>query len=703
MTNGNLADIAEQLPYPLGLKLQAVRAGARDRADEAGAAELPFAIAAFSGLALRLAALVALHAYVRNGATDNEINHFVVDKLRTPADGTWHELVRKLRAKVQRDPHAALVYAWFDHDAQIPVRGGDWEAPGWCVSPRLRQWLEGRPVKAPAKLPTVDKTLEELVAFRNKLVHGEVPDDELLDTALLRVEAVARGAASALAGATLQVRDGQQAWRVMGHVPQPLASVPVDLEDQVPTLVFQNELPPLPLAPLLRFVPGAASDVVAIDELFFVNAAALDRLQYVGFRRGAQADGKALGTYDAFKAFWQRIPVTPSPRDPLLRFDDLADFHAQLFVGRGEVLDEIGAQLVVADQPGRYLELRALAGMGKSAILAMLYARQLPKLAGRTVPGAPVGVPGDGAWVFHFCAQTEGREHALVALRSVMAQLCDAAAIDRSKWLSNELKELKEERLPGLLAEVARKCGTVVVVLDALDESVGADEEALGGCLPEVLPEGVTVLLSWRVDRQGKAPRIDRQLARLPASVRVPLLTANPLAGLAQEHVGRFLERVCETQGLTRGAPETTAAAVWQAATTDSDGADPFYLRFVAEAVRDGRVDLERAETVPASLEDAFEGQWLALPRERNFLAQRALLLLGILREYGDDDLLAELISRDPDYGGPVTAQDIAITRQSLGKLLVYDSERYGLFHDRFRRFLVGEQKDPIAEALGTA
>ena len=40
----------------------------------------------------------------------------------------------------------------------------------------------------------------------------------------------------------------------------------------------------------------------------------------------------------------------------------------------------------------------------------------------------------------------------------------------------------------------------------------------------------------------------------------------------------------------------------------------------------------------------------------------------------------------------------------SLGvecKLRVYDGERYGLFHDRFRRFLVGEQKDPIAEALG--
>ena len=44
---------------------------------------------------------------------------------------------------------------------------------------------------------------------------------------------------------------------------------------------------------------------------------------------------------------------------------------------------------------------------------------------------------------------------------------------------------------------------------------------------------------------------------------------------------------------------------------------------------------------------------------------------------------------------------DIASARIKAGKLLLYDGDRYGLFHDRFRYFLVGEPKDPIAEALG--
>ena len=46
------------------------------------------------------------------------------------------------------------------------------------------------------------------------------------------------------------------------------------------------------------------------------------------------------------------------------------------------------------------------------------------------------------------------------------------------------------------------------------------------------------------------------------------------------------------------------------------------------------------------------------------------------------------------------TIDDIAQIRRPIGKLLAYDGERYGLFHDRFKYFLVGEQPDPIEEAL---
>ncbi len=635
MSTSPLAGLAESLPYPLGLKLASIRAGARARADGLAAPELAFSIAAFAGLVLRLGALVSVHAYIRGDAGDNELNAFLVDKLRTPADGIWHEVTHRLRGRVARDPHAARIHRWFDAEGGLPTGDGA-ETPGLCISERFRL-LVGEPpsdtaerrafekarkgVKPMPRAATVDAALGELVTLRNHLAHGEAPDDAALDLALLRVEAIARGAAQSLGDATLLVREGDRAWKIMGHVPVPLEVVPKGVEDAVPTLVFADGTAPLPLAPLLRFKPGGNDDaVVTTDELYFVNALSLERLQYVGFRQGAQADGKELGTYEAFRAFWEKLPVTPSPRDPVLRYADLAAHHARLFVGRDDVLAEIAANLAGKEEGGRYLELRALAGMGKTAILSQLYATHAP---GRR--SLDTRTEGADLWAFHFCAQTEGRGYALVALRSVMAQLCDRVKLDRSKWLSNDVKDLRENRLPALLAEVARRAsGRVIVTLDALDESTGSDEESLAGCLPEVLPDGVTVLVSWRVDAQNKASRVDRQLARIPAEHRQRLVTADPLAGLDRGHVVTFLERVRTLQGgRATNLTGDTIDAVWAAATADTKGADPFFLGFIADGVREGRVDLDRAESVPRLARRRLRGS-VALPPDRQELPRPA-------------------------------------------------------------------------------
>ena len=61
--------------------------------------------------------------------------------------------------------------------------------------------------------------------------------------------------------------------------------------------------------------------------------------------------------------------------------------------------------------------------------------------------------------------------------------------------------------------------------------------------------------------------------------------------------------------------------------------------------------------------------------------------------DLGDDEFFADyfnhhrLLSERMLY--PV---DIALMRVQAGKLLRYHGDRYGLFHDRFRAFLVGDQ-----------
>ena len=48
---------------------------------------------------------------------------------------------------------------------------------------------------------------------------------------------------------------------------------------------------------------------------------------------------------------------------------------------------------------------------------------------------------------------------------------------------------------------------------------------------------------------------------------------------------------------------------------------------------------LHRVETIPHSLDDAFEVLWLSLPDDMDFLCHRLLLTLGIMRDHGDDEL----------------------------------------------------------------
>ena len=100
-------------------------------------------------------------------------------------------------------------------------------------------------------------------------------------------------------------------------------------------------------------------------------------------------------------------------------------------------------------------------------------------------------------------------------------------------------------------------------------------------------------------------------------------------------------------------------------------------------------------------MDDAFEQMWIRLSTENDFLIHQILLYLGIMRDHGDDELFAELFNRQRTEDKKLQPIDIAQARLGAGKLLTYDGDRYGLFHDRFRHFLVGEQKDPIAEALG--
>lgn len=674
-----MEDMVNRLPYPLGMKLKDLLRAQRRRMEGERERQFPFEICAVAGILVRLAAVLLVRAFVEADKTDAVLNRMIVERLRKPTDGGWLEIARRL-SKTLRDSDEPVVRRLLDGMAKKVARAN--LGVGESVKPKV-----GQPWQA----------LHELVGFRNRLVHGDTPDDIRLDEALTLLEVALRGFTS-LSACRVLVRSGDRVWALEGSMPRPLDEVPeVDLPEDEPCILAEHgEGEPLSLSPLLCFHLGQDDAAEAtLNELFFLNAGSLERLDYVGFRAGARLDGRNLGSYDDFKAFLAKIPTPTIPADPRIDYHDLGTYHSSLFVGRSEVFDEIARKVV--DEPGKYHCLKALAGMGKTAIVAQLYERFAKPTQ------EEVTKSGDH-WVFHFCSSMGDRNSGIVALRSLIAQVCDHFGFERSSWLSNDYDELREKCFPELLFHAAEQLNEgerLVFAIDAIDEACGRERDSIPSVLPAFLIEGVVFILSWRVDEQGSNTRVERELERLPKDLLHPLKTANPLAGLTRVNVELFLDKLSRLHELVSSTTETVQA-VWDgsiaADSTHDPTADPFYLRILAQRVANGSALLHRPETLPSDLTELFEETWMELPDDLDFLAHRLLLYLAVMRDYGDDELFAELFNRESLRSEPFLPEEIRAVRIRVGKLLLYDGDRYGLFHDRFRRFLVGEQKDPLDE-----
>lgn len=688
----SLRDLSARLPYPLGLKVGQLLRAERRREEGGPEPQFPFEICAMMGLLVRLSALVGVQAYTSAGGADAALNHRIAEALRQPSDGMWFDLAGALaKALKGRD------LAWLDRIAET----FDTKP---AVDPDLLRAAGrgGRSVRA---------RLQDLVSFRNKLLHGEALSEAEIDAAWAKLQIAMTGFAW-LADYALHVHHAGQTWLLNGEVPRPSETVE-GLDDDEPTLVQSEDTDDrLSLSPLLRFRASEGDELgdVDFDELFFLNAGDAQRVTYIGYRATQQLDGRTLGSYEAFKAFLARIPTPPIPDNPRIDFRQLAEQHAQLFVGRRDLLEELAERVRTAD--AQYVLIKALAGMGKSAVMATLLQAAVNRTAEvPSMPSAADGLLRDGdRWVFHFCQPNAGRNSATVTYRSLIAQICDHFDLDREAYLSLDVEKLKDEFFPALVARASGLLGEgerLVIAIDALDEGIGADKESVPACVPAGTYPGVVFLLSYRVDTDGANSRVERELRHIQPERRVTATAADPLQGLQRDDVVSFLARLQEVYDTPAPHPDTEAAT-WAAATCDaiegvSAGADPFFLRFVADGVQQQSIRLDRAETIPESLDDAFEEQWMSLPPDRDFLCHRVLLTLAILREYGEDALFSELFNRELDRDAHLTPEDIAIARRHAGKLLVYDGDRYSVFHDRFRRFLVGEQPDPIAQALGEA
>ena len=140
---------------------------------------------------------------------------------------------------------------------------------------------------------------------------------------------------------------------------------------------------------------------------------------YLGFTAKGQVphselqdDQTALETYTQFTQMMEAFRLRSAPsqartQDPIIRFDELAQFHGENFVGRTDILTSI--EHFIAHPPTPIGVITAAPGMGKSAVLTHFY-RQF---------GAENSTDG---WIFHFAARHNQRDNVFLGLRSLIAQ-----------------------------------------------------------------------------------------------------------------------------------------------------------------------------------------------------------------------------------------------------------------------------------------
>lgn len=688
--NDKLHDLIRAFPFPLcGMMEQTAELHERAKAGEEPAG-LPEAICRANAFLLRFDAAITISALAHSDQDFPALNAEVIKALRDPADGTWKGLLGHL-----------------------------------CKEQKLQQPLIDRLRSQSNKAL---QGFEKLVSYRNAYMHNKRPlgqKDHSEHFALLRdvIEQHSFLADYALVTwhegrwvlacgyevRTLGETSGQgQEWETAL-----LGGLKTAESGQVFFVHRENAQDRLQVSPLIHHFAGEG-DQIRLDNLFFLNRGTQDALEYILHSGEHRYQAEEVGLdRQSFLELLRRLPTPPIPTEPRLSYTVLADEHSQNFVGRTEVLDEIRQAVRATDK--KYLELRAYSGMGKTAILCQLFNEHRGDINWPTEKkqAAEKMDPSQDLWAFHFCGPLEGRNHPLVALKSITAQICDGAGLQRHQYEATDAIEQKQKLLQALKKAVSHLSDDrrVVICIDALDEGIPSyGNRTVPGLLPGKmaegeegleLPERVVFLVSYRVQSDG-TNRVEHYLkdARIPDEWRARVESANPLKGLAKPRVEEYLNQVAAEVN----QPDVSSGVVervFNAATIDHGvefGADPFFLRFLQSQVYEGAVDLKRKESVPENLNVMFELFWMGLPTDHDYALHRILATVAILRESASDELALAVINQGSDQ--ELVLDEVRQLRMRASKLLVYNGDRYALFHDRFRTFLVGESPERLKMAL---
>ena len=340
-------------------------------------------------------------------------------------------------------------------------------------------------------------------------------------------------------------------------------------------------------------------------------------------------------------------------------FKPLIEDRTRIFAGRRQVFDRIMA--FAARDEGGYLVITAPPGFGKTALVANL------------VAATPE------AFAYHFFAPVYGAEtlDEKFFLQSVLQQM--AAWHDQRPELPdaiNELRALYQAFVDTPLEQ------SQVLVLDGLDEvSQWKLAPYLGRRLPPRLHVIVTVRdtgQDWRTDYGFPSDQV----------------TTLPLGGLERSEI-RDLFAGLGAAGARIAGDDALLDHVVARAAYENDprlGADPFYIRFLAEDVASAEVAPEEIPAQPQGLEAYLDRWWKQIVQLAGDAPVRDLFgtLAAAVGPIARTDLETINASLRDDWAGDFFDQVLARVRRVVRQ---HKDGRYSLAHPRLHRYVADPKR----------
>ncbi|BBM82590.1 NACHT domain-containing protein [Candidatus Uabimicrobium amorphum] len=401
--------------------------------------------------------------------------------------------------------------------------------------------------------------------------------------------------------------------------------------------------------------------VFANDDIFFYSKQQQQRFFFINYAHGGQISVEKLSNEIAqsCQVVWQSLQQNALPKDEhaeqstILDFSHICKFHQANFVGREDVRESW--YHFVEKASGEYGLITGEAGIGKTAFFAYMYQENL-----------------HNNYVWHFCATTENRNNAQIFLRSLLAQTYEKFPQYKEEILFSVKKlQFQWQKTLEKISESLPDDQKFVFVIDALDEALlKNNNESIPYLLDKTLPKNIVGLVSVRQNLLGDIPLSNWE--NITSIAKLQKLTQDDILRLLTEKLGVDKHKI--------------SANILNVIWTNSGEGDPFYLRFMADAIRSGSISLNNVSLMPQSLEGFFEDAWFSLPTQEDFLAYRILGFLAVMQTSGSDSLFADLFGKSEDV--------IANIRLQFSKLLVMSKDSYTIFHQKFRHYILQKFAD---------